>query len=142
MTDRSRRRYLSTATTLAAAATAGCLGLFEKEPVRLRALPADGDETDVRCTLSPAFVRRYPALEAVLTKAGRTGERAERGVSTETGTGIGDALAEHCDGETRGLYRYDDQWFFVSISFRNPEDHREAEGDHHHGNGTVTEHAH
>jgi hypothetical protein len=107
-------------------------------------MPAAGDETDVRCELSASFVGEYPPLKRVLDAAADNdpGEWAGTGLSEERGTALGDALVEHCDEETRGLYRYDGDWFFLSLSFRDAQAHDEAEGDHHHGNESVTEHTH
>lgn len=102
----------------------------------LRALPATGDETDVKCRLSPEFVGQYPKLERVLTQARKNDDWAKLGVSKETGNAIGDGLVQHCDGETRGLYKYDGQWYFISIRYRDADDHQEAEAGHHQNEST------
>lgn len=135
---RSRRRFLGGLAVAATAAVAGCSGLLGKKPMRLRATPAEGDETDVRCRLSAEFVNEHSKLETVLQRAGgnERGEWATMGVSEERGNAVGDALVDHCDGNTRGLYEHDGQWYFVSLSYRDAEDHQDAEGGHTHENET------
>lgn len=117
-----RRTFLG---AVAATGLAGCsaLGGGEQQPIVLRATPADGDETDVRCHLTESFVARYPPLEDVLSRA-RGNEPIEwerTGVSRSTAREIVDALQHRCQetgGEYRGLYRYRDGWFFISVTPR------------------------
>lgn len=128
-----RRELLGGLGGAGALASAGCLGVSpfgEEKPLRLRALPAAGDETDVRCTLDPAVVRNHPALEDALQTAAdlSVGERATRDVTRETAEAIDAALQRHCE-KYRGLYRYRGDWFFVSIAFKSGAD----AADHHDG---------
>lgn len=135
-----RRRLLRAGGTLAALATAGCLDAVpdplgsgsesgsengSESGMRVRARTASGTETDTRCRLSPEFVAAHPALERVLTEAaeGRSDEWASRQVTVETGESLGDALQRHCEGETRGLYEYRGEWYFVSLRYEDPDDH-------------------
>ena len=142
----SRRRLLRAGAGLAVAATAGCLstGLnpFGRESgMRLRARAAAGTETDTRCRLSAEFVAAHPTLEKVLAEAaeGQSDEWASRQVTVEAGESLGDALRRHCEGETRGLYEYRGEWYFVSLRYEDPTDHGhpggggEESGSHGHG---------
>lgn len=120
-----RRSFLGRATAVAVTATAGCaaLGLGEQEPILLRATPARGDETDVRCHLAESFVAGNPELESVLERArgNELLEWAEVGISEATARELVDALQHHCEdrgGAYRGLYRYRGDWFFISVSPR------------------------
>ena len=147
MTSTSRRRFLRAGAGLAAAATtatAGCLGSgFPSNPfggengMRLRARPATGTETGTRCRLSTEFVADHPALEAVLSEAaeGPSDEWAGRQVTIEAGEALGEALQRHCEGETRGLYEYRGEWYFVSLRYEDPTDHGHPGGGGHGSGG-------
>ena len=144
MKGASRRRLLRAGASLAALATAGCLGSVsnpfgEESGMRVRARPATGSETDTRCRLSPEFVDAHPALERVLAEAaeGRSDEWATEQVTVDEGESLGDALHRHCEGETRGLYGYRGEWYFVSLRYEDPDDHgHSADGGGGHGTGT------
>ncbi len=145
----SRRRLLAAVSGGAAVATAGCMDVLGDDPeMRLRATKAEGTETSVRCTLDDAFVDARPKLRTVLDRATKkkSGSWATTGLSGDAGTQLGDDLDGHCDGQTRGLYRYRGQWFFVSLSFTDPELHEQYEQGHSHGDshahGNDSTHAH
>ena len=150
----SRRRVLARAggSLAATLATSGCLGsgwnpLAEEDGMRVRARAATGTETDTRCRLSADFVDAHPALKRVLTQAADRGsdewastqvsdEWASTQVSIETGESLGDALHRHCEGQTRGIYKYRGDWYFVSLRYENPKDHGHPED----GGGGTHEH--
>ena len=141
----SRRQFLARAGggLAAAVATAGCLDsgwnpLGEEDGMRVRARTAAGTKTDTRCRLSDDFVAAHPVLERVLAEAAeRSGDGwASRQVTVEQGESLGDALHDHCEGETRGLYRYRGEWYFVSLQYEDPDDHGHPE------NGTGGSHEH
>lgn len=123
-----RRELLATAVAAGAATgQAGCLGAGlgggEEKPVVLRATPAAGDETDVRCRLTEDFVADHPPLAEVLSRAsGNEPIEWERvGITEETAEALVHDLQHHCEatgGAYRGLYRYRDGWFFLSVSPR------------------------
>ncbi|MFB6108071.1 MAG: hypothetical protein ABEJ82_04405 [Haloplanus sp.] len=143
MTDGpTRRRYLAVAGVGLAAATAGCLGSLDPfggdDGMRVRARTATGTETDVKCHLSSQFVAAHPPLKRVFAAADGD-EWASRHVGLDAGESLGSDLQDHCDGETRGLYEYEGQWYFVSLRYENPKDHEEG---HHHAGGTATPHDH
>ena len=124
--DVNRRRFLSTGSAAFVAATAGCtaIGVGERKPVVLRATPASGDETDVRCRLDGSFVTDHPPLEDVLVRASENEpiEWEEVGITEATARDLVDALQRHCrenGGEYRGLYQYGDRWFFISVASRS-----------------------
>ena len=139
----NRRRFLSNSVTAAVlVATAGCtaLGLGEEKPVVLRATPATGDETDIRCNLSESFVAERPNLEDVLARASENEpiEWEQVGITETNARDLVDALQRHCrenGGEYRGLYRYRGGWFFVSVSPRGNSTVGldDAGGTHDHG---------
>lgn len=116
-----------------AAATAGCAGVLGSDPpLRLRAMRAERDDTDVRCDLPERFVANHPELESVLERA-RDQPRHEwvsTGVSEEVGSDVVSGLESRCE-TAGGLYRYDGEWFFVSVEI---VDDQLAE-DHHGGDG-------
>lgn len=154
-TGLTRRRLLTRGGVAVAAAvsTAGCLGSgfdpFGRESgIQLRARTATGTETDTKCELSNEFVGAHPALETVLTEAERTSseEWASNRLSLEEGESLGDALQNHCAGETRGLYRYGGDWYFVSLRYEDPSDHDHGGGGgsetHHHEDGDGDSHHH
>lgn len=137
----SRRRLLAAVGGGTAIATAGCMDVLGNDPeMRLRATPAEGTETDVRCTLDDAFVDAHPKLRTVLDRATdkASGSWATLGLSGDVGTQLGDDLNSHCNEQTRGLYRYHGQWYFVSLSFTDPELHEKYEHGHSHGDGHHT----
>ena len=118
-----RRRFLAVAAGGAATGLAGCLGGTQRQPVVVRAMPAAGNETDVECPLSDSFVADHPELESVLAAA-RGHDRyqwARVGVSEETAGAIVEGLHHHCEAagsQDGGLYRYDGQYYFVSVTPR------------------------
>ena len=144
----SRRRLLTRAGggLAVALATAGCLGAASnpfggEDGMRVRARAATGTQTDTQCRLSADFVAAHPALEEVLTEAseGSSGGWASRQVTVKRGESLGDALHDHCEGETRGLYRYRGDWYFVSLQYEDPDDHGHPEGrGDRHGSGAET----
>ena len=138
----SRRRVLARAGggLAASLATAGCLGSWWNpragvDGMRVRARTATGTETDTRCRLSADFVDAHPTLKRVLTRAADRGSDgwASTQVSIETGESLGDALHRHCEGQTRGIYEYRGDWYFVSLQYEDPKDHGHPEDG---GNGT------
>lgn len=143
----SRRRLLAGAGAgIAAAATAGCLGsvsdLFgEGDGMTLRVSPASRNATETRCRLSADFVAAHPPLDDALTEArGSDGDGwVTRSLSLSEGESLGADLGEHCGGDTRGIYRYEGDWFFVSLRYEDPNDHGHAGGGH--GDGTAHDHA-
>jgi hypothetical protein len=93
----------------------------------------------VRCRLSTSFVEDYPPLADVLARASENEpiEWERVGVTEETARELVDALQHHCQengGEYRGLYRYRERWFFISLTPRgngtagldHPDDGHEA----------------
>jgi hypothetical protein len=116
----NRRAVLGGIAGLASTAlTAGCAGVLGEKPLQVRATPADGDETEVRCDLPAGVVEDHPALHDVLRMADDERGAADtdwvtRGVTRERGEAIRDALEGTCE-RTGGLYRWEGGWFFVSI---------------------------
>lgn len=144
--DRSRRRLVAALGSGALAAGTGCLdrlGLGSEPPVRLRSTRANGDETDITCRLDADVVAANPPLERVLTRAAdrEKGEWATVGVDESTAEAINEDLVAACE-RTRGLYRYDGQWFFVSMRFTSAGAHREYEQGGGHTHEGTTDHDH
>jgi len=126
------RRTVLAGVAAGLAGLGGCLDAvgLGKSTFVLRASRANGDETDTTCDLPAELVSSHPNLESVLGSAAEkpVGEWARTGVDEGTGEEIGDALVEAC-GESGGLYRHDDEWFFISVLFRDGGD----AADHHSG---------
>lgn len=119
-----RRAFLATVGVFVPPTT-GCVARFrgEQSPVVLRAMRARGNETDVRCSLSASFLADHPPLsQAIAGASGRELYEWERvGVSEQTAQDVAEALHQHCEensGRARGLYHYDGQYYFVSITPR------------------------
>lgn len=128
-----RRAVLAGLGAAGAAATAGCTDVLGGEPpLRLRAMRAERDDTDVRCDLSEQLVADHPKLESVLSRAADqpVHEWVTMGVSKETGSDVVTALESHCE-TAGGLYHYDGEWFFVSVEIVDDE----LAADHHGGDG-------
>jgi len=132
-----RRRALLGGVAGLAAVSAGCasaVGLdgptFDLRA--MRAPEASIEATDVTCDLSDSFVDSYPKLRDALRQAGETprGEWATIPVSESTGGDVGDALSERCE-TAGGLYRYREEWFFVSVAFRDGADAADHHGVNH-----------
>jgi hypothetical protein len=116
----NRRAVLAgVAGSAGAALIPGCSAVLGEKPLQVRAMAADGDETDVRCELPAAVVEDHPALHDVLRIAATEREESDTGwvtrdVTRDRGEEIRAALEAACE-ETGGLYRWDGGWFFVSI---------------------------
>lgn len=141
----TRRRLLAGLGGLSLAATAGCLdvvGLGSKPDIHLRATRTSGDATDVKCRLDESVVAKHPKLERVLTQAqgNDPGEWAKLGIDERTAESIESDLRSHCE-QTRGIYRYQGQWFFISMRFTSAKAHEKHEQGHTHA-GDETEHTH
>jgi hypothetical protein len=136
--DRTRRGLLGA--VAGAGATAGCLGsaldgvpYLGREPVLLRAMRADPEATDATCDLPRSVAEAHPELAEILRAAENVprGEWAKTDVSKDTGAAIFSALEETCGEDAGGLLHYRDEWYFVSVSFRNAEDAAEHHSDNH-----------
>lgn len=117
----NRRAYL-VAAGAAAALSAGCLG-GDQSPIVLRAMPAKGNETDIQCPLSDAFVSNHPRLQSILAAAADRPPHqwAKTGISTHDANAISEALHHQCEAagtQDGGLYRYDGDYYFISITPR------------------------
>ncbi len=131
------RRALLGGVAGALAASAGCASVvgLDAPTFDLRAMRAPEKSiaaTDVTCDLSNSFVSSYPKLRDALREASGTprGEWATIPVSESVGADVGDALTERCE-ESGGLYRYQEEWFFVSVAFRDGADAAEHHGVNH-----------
>lgn len=143
-----RRRFLASAALGAVAATAGCAGVLDtRSPEwRLRAQTAGEDvveATETECTLNEPFVTAHPNLERVLSLAddGPGNEWQVVPLALETGNELGNALAEFCGGDIRGVYHYQGKAYLVSLVDVRPGNDV-GHGGHHHGNGTDDGHSH
>jgi len=135
-----RRAVLASLGAVGAAATAGCASVLGDEPpLRLRAMRAERDDTDVRCELPEQFVAEHPKLETVLAQAADEPrhEWVSTGVSEDTGSDIVSGLESNCE-TVGGLYRYDGEWFFVSVEIVDDQ----LADDHHGGDGHDDNHSH
>ncbi len=135
-----RRAVLAGLGAAGVVATAGCAGVLGSDPpLRLRAMRADHDDTDVRCDLPGRFVANHPKLETVLSRAAEEPrhEWVAIGVSEDTGSAVVSGLESRCE-TVGGLYHYDGEWFFVSVEIVDEElaaDHHGAgNGGHDHSN--------
>jgi hypothetical protein len=126
-----RRAVLGGAASLLAA-SAGCAsvaGFGATFTLRaMRAPEASIEETETTCALSESFVASYPKLRDALREAANKprGEWAKLPVSEAAGADIGDALSARCE-TAGGLYRFAEEWYFISVRFRDGED----AADHH-----------
>lgn len=148
-----RRTFLAMGATGLAGALAGCSNaLGSSGEWRLRAMRADPDATDHTCTLDQPFVDAHPNLESVLSAA-TDSPRGEWGdpiyLDAATGNELGADLSAYCEGGFRGLYFYDDDAFFVSLTdmhLGNGKGHDAPHGGSGHSHGgnetTTTTHAH
>lgn len=134
----NRRTLLATVGT-ATAGLSGCLGLGadDRPPILLRAMRAEGNETDVVCPLDRSVLDEWPRIDDVLDAADDRPvyEWAETGVSEERAHDIVDALDAHCEDagtQDGGLYRIGDDYYFVSVTPRGTSTAGLDEGDHEH----------
>jgi hypothetical protein len=141
MTRLSRRRLLAAAGTVTLTGLAGCtdedvnrLNPLWDPPIIMTVLAANGDETDVTCTLGPNAVSGLPELREPLERLtdAEDGERIVKGLTTETGQEISNRLTRQCDdGAVGGLYEYEGEWYLLGLTFEAQEDHQ----DHHEEQG-------
>lgn len=138
--DRTRRGLLGAVATAGVGATAGCAGstldaipYLGREPLLLRAMRADPEATDATCDLPQSVVASHPELEEILRAARDTprGEWAKTDISKDQGAAIVSALEDACGGNTGGLLHYREEWYFVSVSFRDAADAAEHHSDNH-----------
>jgi len=120
-----RRAVLATGV---AAALAGCLDAVTAQPVLVRAMSAAGNETSYRCRLDASFVEAHPPLSTVLRRAARKdrGQWATEDVTVEHARSLATAIDDHCTsvgGQDGGLYRYEDRYYFISITPRQSRMH-------------------
>lgn len=146
----SRRRLLAAAGTATLGGLAGCttdeinrLNPLWDAPITMKLIAASGDETDVTCTIESDAVSDLPELEEPLEALADAddGQRVVKGLTTETGQEISNMLARQCDEDVGGLYKYEDAWYLLGLTFKAQEDHQnhhEAQGGHT-GTDTSTE---
>lgn len=142
MTDLSRRRLLAAAGTATLVGLAGCtdeevnrLNPLWDPPITMQVIAADGDETDVTCTLETDAVADLPELREPLETLAdaEDGQRIVKGLTTETGQEISNMLTRQCDDAVGGLYNYEDEWYLLGLTFEAQEDHQahhEEQGGH------------
>jgi len=153
----TRRRLLATVGAATATGLAGCtaaerarLNPFAEPPVSMMVVRASGDETETTCQLDPAAVAEIPELQGPLDELADAadGERTQRGLSIATGREISNMFTRQCDGDVGGLYRYDETWFLIGLTYRDQADHQdhhdhlgesETESETDSGNATATE---
>ena len=143
----SRRRLLAAAGTATLGGLAGCttdeinrLNPLWDAPITMKLIAASGDETDVTCTIEPDAVSDLPELEEPLDALAdaEDGQRVVKGLTTETGQEISNMLARQCGEDVGGLYKYEDAWYLLGLTFKAQEDHQnhhEQQGGH---TGTAT----
>ena len=138
----SRRRLLAAAGTATLGGLAGCttdelnrLNPLWDAPITMKLIAASGDETDVTCTIESDAVSDLPELKEALESLAdaEDGQRVVKGLTTETGQEISNMLARQCGEDVGGLYKYEDAWYLLGLTFKAQEDHQahhEAQGGH------------
>lgn len=130
----TRRALLAASTATALTGLAGCtaaerarLNPLAAPPVSMTVIRASGDETETSCRLETEAVAAVPALEKPLDSLhdADDGKRVEKGLSIATGREISNTFTRQCDGDVGGLYRYEEAWYLIGLTYRDQADHQE-----------------
>ncbi|MFW5938814.1 MAG: hypothetical protein ACOCSD_02335 [Halolamina sp.] len=128
----TRRQLLATVATTTG--LAGCtaaerarLNPVAEPPVSMTVIRASSDESETRCRLDADAVGEIPELQNPLDELNdaEAGDRIHRGLSIQSGRQISNTFSSQCDEGVGGLYRYEDAWYLVGLTYRDQEAHQE-----------------